>query len=140
MRDSVDVVLLSANRLIRAPLRAQLIEDGFEVIGTDTWTRMRQHLRTGEKPLVAIVDLQNLPDAGDLLLDLRLLMQPSHVIVLAAPASPALDLEDVVRLGYVVLRRPMSIGQIVDAARALRNRLASAPERSAKTSAERSPT
>ena len=119
MPDFPDVVLLSANRLIRAPLRAQLIEDGFEVIGTDTWPTMRRHLRPGVKPLLAIVDLQNLPAADEVLRDLRVLMNAGHVIVLVAPGTIAAD--DVDRLGYIVLRRPMSIGNIVDAARSLRD-------------------
>jgi len=51
-----DIVLLSADRHTRAPLRAQLIEDGFEVVATDTWPMMREQLRPGSKPRLAIVD------------------------------------------------------------------------------------
>jgi nucleoside-diphosphate-sugar epimerase len=122
MPDPPDILLLAADRLIRAPLRAQLIEDGFEVIGTDTWPALRRHLRPGAKPLAAIVDLRDLPDADEVLRDLRVLMKPDRVIVLAAQGSvgPA----EVSRLGYVVLRRPISIGEVVDAARALRVSLA----------------
>jgi len=127
-----DILLLSANRLTRAPLRAQLIEDGFEVVATDTWPMMRRHLRPGEKPLIAIVDMQNLPAADEILRDVRVLMKPDGVIVLAAPASIAAD--DVARLGYVVLRRPISIGEVVDAAKLCRIR----SERRARASAERS--
>ena len=110
-----DVLLLSADRLIRAPLRAQLIEDGFEVIGTDTWPMMRRHLRPGSKPRLAIVDLHDLPGADDVLRDLRVLMKPECVIVLAAPG--AIGAGDVEQFGYRVLRRPVSIGDIVAAAR-----------------------
>jgi AmiR/NasT family two-component response regulator len=123
MPHSADVVVLSTTRLIRAPLRAQLIEDGFEVIGTATWSMMRRHLRPGTKPRLVIVDLQDLPDADQVLRDLRLLMPPDRVLVLAAPASIAAD--QVERLGYVALRRPIAIGDIVDAARALRARVLS---------------
>jgi hypothetical protein len=83
---------------------------------------MRRRLRPGEKPLLAIVDLHDLPDADEVLRNLRLLMKPGRVIVLAAPGSIAAD--DVARLGYVVLRRPISIGEIVEAARRLRAALA----------------
>ena len=117
MTDPPDVLLLSADRAIRAPLRAQLIEDGFEVIGTDTWPMMRRHLRPGSKPRLAIVDLHDLPGADDVLRDLRVLMKPECVIVLGAPGAIAAD--DVERLGYRVLRRPVSIGDIVAAARSL---------------------
>jgi DNA-binding response OmpR family regulator len=130
MPDPPDILLLATDRLIRAPLRAQLIEDGFEVIGTDTWPTLRQHLRPGAKPLVTIVDLHDLPDADKVLRDLRVLMKPDRVIVLTALGSIPAD--DVERLGYVVLRRPIAIGAIAEAARVI-------CERSAKASAERSP-
>ena len=47
---SPDIVLLASDRRTRAPLRAQLVEDGFHVIATDTWPTMREHLRAGAKP------------------------------------------------------------------------------------------
>ena len=119
MTDPTDVLLLSADRFTRAPLRAQLIEDGFEVIGTDTWPMMCRHLRPGSKPRVAIVDLHDLQGADDVLRDLRVLMKRECVIVLAAPGATAAD--DVERLGCRVLRRPISIGDIVAAARSLRD-------------------
>ena len=56
-----DIVLLATEWQPRALLRAQLIEEGFEVLATDTWTTMRRYLRPGSKPLLAIVDLQGLP-------------------------------------------------------------------------------
>ena len=40
-----DIVLLDAEWPSRALLRAQLIEDGFDVLATDTWTTMRRYLR-----------------------------------------------------------------------------------------------
>jgi len=120
MTDVPDVILLSADRLVRAPLRAQLIEDGFEVMATDTWPTMRRHLRPGEKPLLAIVDLHDLPDAQQVLRDLRVLMKPDRVLVLTVLGG--LPPEDLERPGYIVLRRPVSIGDIVKAARSLRER------------------
>src|SRR4029079_3257369 len=110
----IDVVLLAADRLVRAPLRAQLIEDGFEVIATDTWPMMRRHLRPGEKPLLAIVDLHDLPDADQVLRDLGVLMKPDRVLVLAVLGG--LPAEDIERPGNIVRRRPVSIGDIVKAA------------------------
>src|SRR5262249_21424457 len=119
MPEQPDVVILGADRLTRAPLRAQLIEDGFEVIATDTWPMMRRHLRPGERPRLAIVDLHELPDGDDVLRDLRVLMRPDRVLVLAAPGSIGAD--DIERLGYRVLRRPVSIGDVVSAARSMRD-------------------
>ena len=52
-----DIVLLDAEWPSRALLRAQFIQDGFDVLATDTWTTMRRYLRPGSKPRLAIVDL-----------------------------------------------------------------------------------
>ena len=51
-----DIVLLSAEWPSRALLRAQLIEEGLEVVATDTWTMMRRHLRPGSRSRFAILD------------------------------------------------------------------------------------
>jgi DNA-binding NarL/FixJ family response regulator len=112
-----DVVVLSAARLARAPLRAQLIEEGFEVVGTDTWAMMRPHLRPGAKPGVAIVDLQALPNPTEVLDGLRVLMPPGRVIVLTALGT--VPKEDIERAGFTVLCRPASIEEIVAAARVI---------------------
>jgi hypothetical protein len=118
MAESPDVVILCADRLVRAPLRAQLIEDGFEVVATDTWSMMRPRLRPGVKPLLVIVDLQALPDPAQVLSGVGVLMNPERVIVLTALGS--IDADAVERGGYVVVRRPVSIAEIVDTARAVR--------------------
>ena len=112
-----DVVLLSADRRTRAPLRAQLIEDGLEVIGTDTWPMMRAHLRPGAKPGVAIVDLQGLPSPIEVLDGLGVLMTPGRVLVLTALGT--VPIEEIVRTGFAVLNRPASIKEVVAAARSM---------------------
>jgi len=81
---------------------------------------MRRYLRPGEKPRLAIVDLHDLPAADEVLRDLRVLMRPDRVLMLAAPGSVSAG--DIERLGYCVLRRPVTIGDIVNAARSLRDR------------------
>ena len=50
-----DVVLLAADWQPRALIRAQLIEQGFDVVATDTWPVMRRHLRAGTKPRIVLV-------------------------------------------------------------------------------------
>jgi hypothetical protein len=110
-----DVVLLSADRRTRAPLRAQLIEDGFEVIGTETWPAMRAHVRPGAKPGVAIVDLQGLPNPAEVLDGLQVLMKPDRVLVLTALGT--VPPEDIAGAGFRVLHRPASIEEVVAAAR-----------------------
>jgi hypothetical protein len=109
----IDIVLLGTEWPTRALLRAQLIEEGFEVLATDSWPMMRQHLRPGEKPRLAIVDLRGLPDAERVLNDLRILMKPNRVLVLTA--IDTVPPEAIEQLGFRVLKRPVSIGDVVTA-------------------------
>jgi hypothetical protein len=78
------VVLLGAEWKTRALIRAQLIEEGFEVVATDTWPMMRRHLRPGLKPRLAVVDLKDLDEPGRVLRDLAVLMKPERVFALTA--------------------------------------------------------
>jgi len=111
-----DVVLLSADRHTRAPLRAQLIEDGFDILATDTWPMMREHLRPGSKPRMAIVDLQQLENPTEVLDWLRVLMKPDHVLVLTALGT--VPPEDIERAGFRTMHRPASIERVVAEVRA----------------------
>jgi hypothetical protein len=106
-----DIVLLVAEWQLRAILRAQLIEEGFEVVGTDTWVMMRRHLRPGSKPRLAIVDLKDLQNPRETLNDLRVLMDPNRVVVLTAIGTvPAADIE---YLGFHWLSRPIIVRNII---------------------------
>jgi len=106
-----DVVLLDADWQSRALIRAQLIEEGFEVVATESWTMMRRHLRPGSKPRLALVDLKDLPDPQDVLRDLRVLMKPERVLVLSAIGT--IPREDIERLGCHVMPRPFVIEDVV---------------------------
>jgi ActR/RegA family two-component response regulator len=112
---SPDIVLLSVDWHTRAPLRAQLIEEGFEVLATDTWPMMREMLRPGAKPRLAIVDLQGLPNPREVLDGLRVLMKPDRVLVLTALGSVAAG--EIEPAGFRALRRPTSIDDVVRAAK-----------------------
>lgn len=109
-----DVALLATEWQPRALLRAQLIEDGFEVVATNTWPTMRRHLRPGIKPRLALVDLKGLPDPARVLDELRVLMKPERVLVLTA--SGTVSATRIERLGFRALSRPLVIEQIVRAA------------------------
>ena len=85
-----DIVFLAAQWQPRALIRAQLIEEGFEVVATASWAVMRRHLRPGSKPRLAIVDLKDLPDPQSLLHDLQILMKPDRVLVLISSHPAAL--------------------------------------------------
>jgi len=110
-----DIVLLAAEWQPRALIRAQLIEEGFEVVATSTWPMMRRHLRPGMKPRLALVDLKGLPNPVNLLNDLRVLIKPDHVLVLAALGT--MPQSDIKRLGFRTMSRPVTIEDIVEAAR-----------------------
>jgi hypothetical protein len=110
-----DVVLLAAEWQPRALIRAQLIEEGYEVVATDSWQTMRRHLRPGMKPRLALVDLKGLPDPVNVLNDLHVLMKPDRVLVLTAlGTTPVSEIE---RLGFHIVSRPVLIANIVGAAR-----------------------
>jgi hypothetical protein len=115
-----DIVLLGTEWQARALLRAQLIEEGFEVVAVDTWPLMRRHLRPGLKPSLAIVDLQGLPQPEQVLDDLRFLMDPRDVLIVSGMGTVTPVKID--SLGFQVLNRPVTIGSIVAAAeRAIRH-------------------
>jgi len=110
-----DIVLLATEWQPRALIRAQLIEEGFEVVATNTWPMMRRHLRPGVKPRLALVDLKGLSNPLTLLNDLRVLMNPDHVLVLTAlGTTPASEVE---RVGFRTVSRPVVIEDVVRAAR-----------------------
>jgi DNA-binding NtrC family response regulator len=106
-----DIVFLDADWQSRALIRAQLIEEDFEVVATESWTMMRRHLRPGSKPRLAIVDLKDLPEPQEVLRDLQLLMKPERVLVLSAIGTiPRGDIE---RHGFHVMPRPFMIEDFV---------------------------
>lgn len=106
-----DIVFLDADWQSRALIRAQLIEEGFEVVAAESWTMTRHHLRPGFKPRLAIVDLKGLPDPQKVLRDLRVLMKPERVMVLSAIGT--IPGEEIERLGFHVVPRPFLIEELV---------------------------
>lgn len=115
--EPLDIVILAAEWQPRALLRAQLIEEGFEVVATDAWPMTRHHLRTGSKPRLAIVDLKSLPDPERVLDDLRVLMKPDRVLVVSAAGT--ISRPDIERRGFHALPRPVVIDDVVGAVRQL---------------------
>ena len=106
-----DIVFLDADWQSRALIRAQLIEEGFEVVAVDSWTTMRRHLRPGSKPRLAIVDLRELPEPQDVLRDLRVLMKPERVLVLSAIGT--VPREEIEQFGFHVMPRPFAIEDFI---------------------------
>lgn len=109
-----DIVLVGHDWNPRALVRAQLIEEGFEVLATDTWPDARRHLLAGTTPRLVIVDLQGLPDAETVLNELTVLVGPQRVLILAAAAT--LPRETIEQFTSNILARPVTVGEIVAAA------------------------
>ena len=106
-----DIVLLAPEWQPRALIRAQLIEEGFEVVATRSWPMMRRHLRPGSRPHLAIVDLKDLSDPQSVLRDLRVLMQPDRVLVISA--SGTIPAPEIRQLGYRVVSRPFVVENLI---------------------------
>ncbi len=112
-----DIVLLGPEWPMRALLRAQLVEDGYEVIATDSWPIPRQYLHAAMAPRLVIIDLHGLADPQAALDEVAALLRPDRVLVVTALGTLA---PDAVRArGFHVVARPATVGEIVAAAAAL---------------------
>lgn len=120
-----DVMLLGPQWPARALLRAQLIEEGHEVVATDAWPIPRFYRRPDMKPRMMLIDLQALPHPRETLDEVRFVLPPERVLVVTALGS--LTGEQVQELGFNVVERPATIGQIVSAATSLLARTSSEP-------------
>ena len=108
-----DVVLLCSEWPTRALLNAQLVEEGYDVVTTDQWPIPRQHLRAEGKPRVLVIDLQGLPHPDVVLDEVRHLIQPHRVVVLAAIAT--VDTRRIRQMGFRALARPVAVAEVVAA-------------------------
>jgi len=115
--DVPDALILAAEWRTRAPLRAQLIEENYQVVATGTWDDARPHLRPGIKPRIVIVDLEGLPNPDAVLHDLTFLMKPERVLVVTAMATVPDDA--IRRRGFQLVTRPTTIEHIVAEVRRL---------------------
>ena len=106
-----DVIVLGAVWPGRALLRAQLIDEGHEVVAIDTWPIPRLYRQPGMKPRVLLIDLHELPKPRETLNEVRVVFPPDRVLVVTALGSLAVD--ELRALGFNVVARPASIGQIV---------------------------
>ena len=106
-----DIVLLGPEWPTRALLRAQLAEEGYDVLATDMWPIPRQYLRSGAKPRAMLIDLQGLPHPRDVLAEVRYLIPPGDVVVIASMATVPVD--ELRQLGFRVIPRPVAMREIV---------------------------
>jgi DNA-binding response OmpR family regulator len=112
---SPDILLFGSEWRPRALLRAQLIEEGFDVLAVESGSMMLPHFRPDSQPGLVVVDLQALADPARVLHDLREHMRPDRVLVIGAIGT--MRAEEIEQLGFRVLRRPVLLAQVVAAAR-----------------------
>src|SRR5262245_9164442 len=109
-----DIVLISADWKPRALIRAQLLEEGYDVVATDEWSDARRALRSMKKPKMLIVDLEDLAEPAAVLHEAGQYLDPDRVIVLGGLGTlPAADIE---AQGFRVIARPFAISDVVDEA------------------------
>src|SRR5688500_1378446 len=109
-----DIVLLSHNWPTRALLRAQLLEEGYEVVATDSSPVPRDDFRPGMMRRVGIVQLEGLPNPHAGPTARRALIDPHGIPVVTGLGTIAA--EDRGRRGLNSISRPASVGDIVAAA------------------------
>lgn len=112
-----DVILLGAEWRERALLRAQLIEEGLEVVAVDKWPIPRIYRRPGMKPRVLLINLRGLPNPRATLDEVRFVIPPDRVLIVTALGALAAD--EVQRLGFTAIERPVTVGQIAAATASL---------------------
>jgi hypothetical protein len=115
-----DVMVLGTAWPERALLRAQLIEEGHEVVAVDTWPIPRLYRRPGMKPRVLLIDLHELPKPRETLDEVHFVLPPERVLVVTALGT--LTGQELRELGFNVIERPTTIGRIVAATEALLSR------------------
>jgi hypothetical protein len=115
-QQSPDIVLLAVGWPERALIRAQLIEQGFAVWADDDWDSVRRRLSPRWFPRVAIVDLKDLPNPERVLRELSALLGPARLIVLTA--SGTIQPLEIERYAFRVVKRPIEVGRIAEAAAA----------------------
>jgi hypothetical protein len=115
-----DILLLIADWQPRALIRAQLLEEGYDVLAVDAWPDARAYLLSpADKPILTIVDLKALDNAEAVLNDVGKLVDRGKVLVLTALGT--MTPPQVERLGFHALARPIAVRDVAStAARILR--------------------
>jgi len=112
-----DVIVLGGEWPERALLRAQLIEEGYDVLAVDAWPIPREYRRARMKPRAMVVDLRGLEDPRLTLDELQFVVPRERVVVVTALGT--LPRGDVEQFGFRTIERPATVGEIVSAVSAL---------------------
>ena len=108
-----DIVLLATEWQPRTLLRAQLLEEGYDTVAFEEWDGAKTYLTSPYKPPLVVIDLQGLAQVRPILNELKTLIDPARVLLIGALGAVTDDSS-----GFQVVRRPVTIGGIVEAAKA----------------------
>jgi DNA-binding response OmpR family regulator len=112
-----EILLISADWQFRALVRAQLLEEGFNVRAQSSLeVALATLLRGSERPRLTILDLQGIEDEARAVSDLWRLTGEAPLILCGGPSSRA----DVFQEGLLPVRvmlRPFRIGDLVEEVR-----------------------
>ena len=109
--EAPDVVLVCATWPARALLRAQLIEQGYEVVAIDGWPIPRQYLHPLFTPRLVVIDRQGLSDPQRALGEATRLFDTGRVLIVTALGT--VPPEEIRASGCHVVARPATVGRIV---------------------------
>ena len=109
----MDVLLVAAEWRSRAFIRAQLKEEGYDVVGLGSWDEAELLLLTrAVRPHIVVFDVEGEPNPPACLRTLVRLVPPDRVLVLTS--SSALSPDEVRGTGVSrVVARPFSVNDVV---------------------------
>lgn len=105
-----DIVLLGTGWPERALLRAQLIEQGSDVVAIDAWPMPRLYRRPGMKPRLLIIDLHELPQPGRIAFEIERIdaskvpKTRTQVMLITGDPKPAFGLSAIPNAGVGLAR------------------------------------
>ena len=106
----MDFLVIGPEWPLRALLRAELLERGYDVFAVDRWP-VDAHAETSR---AVIIDLHGLDDPRGVLTALGQAVPPQRVLVVTALGT--LPADDVRGMGFHVVARPARVDEIVAAA------------------------
>jgi DNA-binding response OmpR family regulator len=112
-----EILLIAAGWRLRALVRAQLLEEGFEVCALPALEVALAHLsRGGERPALILLDTQGLAFDAQALSNLRRLSGQAPLMLCAGASSPVEAWQEGGAAARV-LRRPFRVGDLVEEVR-----------------------
>jgi DNA-binding NtrC family response regulator len=107
-----EVFVVSNDWILRAALRAELLETGLGVRGMESLSSVSKALASGEFPAVVVLDAAMVGTPGDGA-TIANLAKHSCLLVIASHVQPPAGAAEWMRSAAAILHRPVRIGEIV---------------------------